>query len=282
MNEFNGVADTMLIPMAARIYVSKRFPEYFYDETALSLEGKIPAGALERIYKSSSEYTMLASVARYYNFDEMIKNFLAQHEKCNIVNLGAGLETAVFRLQANGAAFYEIDLPEVIELRKNILGAKENETLIGSDIFTPEWADRIDTALPSLLIVSGVFQYFREEKILQFLADVKKRFPHGELIFDATNAICTKNGQHFGTNVFLRKRLSRLCTKMRYGTFGAAYLLHRRTKNVEAQTETVHPHCDESVRRRRKNDYLTFKVELSGRQTQLGKFFLIRFAYTVL
>ena len=159
MNEFNGVADTMLIPMAARIYVSKRFPEYFYDETALSLEGKIPAGALERIYKSSSEYTMLASVARYYNFDEMIKNFLAQHEKCNIVNL---------------------------------LGAKENETLIGSDIFTPEWADRIDTALPSLLIVSGVFQYFREEKILQFLADVKKRFPHGELIFDATNAIGIK------------------------------------------------------------------------------------------
>ena len=39
MNEFNGVADTMLIPMAARIYASKRFPEYFYDKTALELEG---------------------------------------------------------------------------------------------------------------------------------------------------------------------------------------------------------------------------------------------------
>ena len=192
MNEFNGVADTMLIPMAARIYVSKRFPEYFYDETALSLEEKIPASALERISKSSSEYTMLASVARYYNFDAMIKNFLAQHEKCNIVNLGAGLDTAVFRLQAKNAVFYEIDLPEVIELRKNILGAKENETLIGADLFAPEWAERIDTALPSLLIVSGVFQYFREEKILQFLADVKTRFPNGELIFDATNEIGIK------------------------------------------------------------------------------------------
>ena len=49
MNEFNGVADTMLIPMAARIYASKQFPEYFYDETALSLESKIPAGTFERI-----------------------------------------------------------------------------------------------------------------------------------------------------------------------------------------------------------------------------------------
>ena len=192
MNEFNGVADTMLIPMAARIYASKRFPEYFYDETALSLEEKIPADALERILKSSSEYTMLASVARYYNFDEMIKNFLAQHERCNIVNLGAGLETAAFRLQADGAVFYEIDLPEVIEQRKTILGAKENERLISADLFALEWTGHIDTSLPSLLIVSGVFQYFREEKIVRFLSDVKKRFPKGELIFDATNEIGIK------------------------------------------------------------------------------------------
>jgi len=192
MNEFNGVADTMLIPMAARIYASKRFPEYFYDKTALSLEEKIPQDALERIWKSSSEYTMLASVARYYNFDEMIKAFFARHGKCNIINLGAGLETAAFRLQADDAIFYEIDLPEVIEQRKHILGAKENERLIGADLFTLEWAQHIDTALPSLMIVSGVFQYFREEKIVRFLADVKKRFPKGELIFDATNEVGIK------------------------------------------------------------------------------------------
>lgn len=192
MNEFNGVADTMLIPMAARIYASKRFPEYFYDKTALSLEEKIPAETLEKIWKSSSEYTMLASVARYYNFDEMIKNFLARHEKCSIINLGAGLETTVSRLQADSTIFYEIDLPEVIEQRKSILGTKENEKLIGADLFTLEWAEQIDTSLPSLLIVSGVFQYFREEKIIRFLSGVKKRFPKGELIFDATNEIGIK------------------------------------------------------------------------------------------
>ena len=192
MKEFNCVADTMLIPMAARIYVSKRFPDYFYDRTALELEEKIPAKTLEKIWNTSSEYTMLASVARYYNFDEIIKNFMARHKKCNIINLGAGLETAVFRLQADSTMFYEIDLPEVIEQRKNILGAKENEKLIGADLFELEWVKHIDTSLPSLLTVSGVFQYFREEKIVQFLSDVKKLFPKGELIFDATNEIGIK------------------------------------------------------------------------------------------
>ena len=192
MSKFDGVADTMLIPMAARIYTSQRFPEYFYDETALSLKDKIPTDRLDRILKSSSEYTLLASTARYYNFDEITKHFIAIHGTCNIINLGAGLETAAFRLAAADAHFYEIDLPEVIEQRKKNLGAKENETLIGADIFTLDWIAHIDTERPSLLTVSGVFQYFHEEKIMTFLSDIKKYFPKGELIFDTTNEIGIK------------------------------------------------------------------------------------------
>ena len=40
MSKLDGVADTLYLPLAARIYVSKRFPEYFYDEKALSLENQ--------------------------------------------------------------------------------------------------------------------------------------------------------------------------------------------------------------------------------------------------
>ena len=43
-----------------------------------------------------------------------------------------------------------------------------------------------------MLIVSGVFQYFQEEKIITFLSELKNRFPQGELIFEATNAIGIK------------------------------------------------------------------------------------------
>jgi O-methyltransferase involved in polyketide biosynthesis len=61
----------------------------------------------------------MASVARYYNLDAMTKNFLTVHERCNIVNLGAGLETAYFRLNSQNAIFYEIDLQEVIDSRRS-------------------------------------------------------------------------------------------------------------------------------------------------------------------
>ena len=70
---------------------------------------------------------MIASVARYYNMDEMTRTFLEAHHVCNIVNLGCGLETAYYRIGSKTAIFYEVDLPQVIEHRRRILGTGENE-----------------------------------------------------------------------------------------------------------------------------------------------------------
>ena len=64
---------------------------------------------------------MIASVARYYNLDEMAQNFIDVNDECNIVNLGVGLETSYYRINPKNALFWEVDLPEVIELRENIL-----------------------------------------------------------------------------------------------------------------------------------------------------------------
>jgi O-methyltransferase involved in polyketide biosynthesis len=184
MGKLQGVSDTLFIPLAARIFVSKKFPEYFFDEKALSLERYLPN---DTIQKSSSEYSLLASVARYYNLDLMVRAFIRKNAKCNIVYLGAGLETAYYRLNEQGADFYEIDLPDVIAARYMILGERTNERLTAGDIFDMEWTKQIDRSLPTLLAAIGVFQYFKDDQVVQFIGDLKKSFPSAELIFDVTN-----------------------------------------------------------------------------------------------
>ena len=59
--------------------------------------------------------------------------------------------------------------------------------LVAGDAFDLSWADGIDTGLPTLVIVSGVFQYFRNADVLGFIADAKEAFADAELVFDATN-----------------------------------------------------------------------------------------------
>jgi O-methyltransferase involved in polyketide biosynthesis len=197
MDSLQGVEDTLFIPLAARIFASKKFPEYFFDEKALSLEKHIPDNSIQ---KKSSEYSFMASVARYYNMDRMVKNFISKQGRCNIVYLGAGLETAYYRLNNKTVNFYEVDLPEVIKVRRSVLGEDANEILIGGDLFDLNWAANIVKSVPALLIVSGVFQYFTEERVVKFIADIRNIFNNVELIFDTTN----ETGIRY-TNRYVRK-----------------------------------------------------------------------------
>ena len=190
MSRFEGVADTLYIPLTARIYVSKHFPEYFYDEKALSLETEMP---YEEIAAKSSEYFQMAGACRFYNTDRMIQAFIEKHPTCNIVNIGCGLETSYFRIRPESEVrFYEMDLPEVITARRKVLGESANDTLISGDMFDFSWSDEIDKAIPTMVTVIGVFQYFEEEKVIGFLKQLKNAFPDVEVIFDAMTAKAIK------------------------------------------------------------------------------------------
>ncbi len=184
MSKFEGVADTLYIPLTARIYVSEHFPEYFRDDKAVSLKSEMP---YEEIASKSSEYFQMAGACRFYNTDQMVKAFIDRHERCNVVNVGCGLETSYFRIRPDPGkvVFYEMDLPEVIEARRKVLGESENEILIPGDMFDFAWAETIDKNLPALVTVIGVFQYFEEEKVIGFLKRLKEVFPGVEVIYDA-------------------------------------------------------------------------------------------------
>jgi O-methyltransferase involved in polyketide biosynthesis len=142
----------------------------------------------------------MASVARYYNLDSMVRAFIKKNGKSNIVYLGAGFETAYYRLNEQIATFYEIDLPDVISARRMILGEQTNELLIAGNMFDMEWIKQIDKSISTLLVVSGVFQYFKEDKVIQFINDIKKTFSNVELIFDATDETGIKY-----TNKYVKK-----------------------------------------------------------------------------
>ena len=184
-NVFKGVEDTLYIPLTARIYASKKFPEFFYDEKALSLEKYIPANDID---ENTTEYFYMASECRQYTIDQKIKKILEKNGLCNVVFLGAGLETSYNRIGNDKANFYQVDLPNVIDVREKVLGNAINEKLISGDMFTLYWIKGIDISLPTMIVVSGVYQYFTKEKILSMIEKMNEMIPKGELVFDATNS----------------------------------------------------------------------------------------------
>ena len=69
-----------------------------------------------------------------------------------------------------------------------MLGNGNNENFISGDMFRLDWIKEIDTTLPTLISVSGVYQYFDESKIIEMIKKMKAQIPNGELVFDSTNS----------------------------------------------------------------------------------------------
>ncbi|HHX37635.1 MAG TPA: class I SAM-dependent methyltransferase, partial [Clostridiaceae bacterium] len=192
--QFLGVEDTLFIPLAARVAVSRRFPTYFYDAKALELAN---LEQISWINKRSSEYAMMSSVSRYYNMDRLASAFLTQHGGGHIISLGVGLESLNYRLSNPSAHFYSVDFPKVIEARRQILGVADNETLISGDIMDMKWTEQIEPSRPTLLIASGVLQYFKKDAVLSLIAQLQSFFKQAEMIFDATNEVGIRYAQRY-------------------------------------------------------------------------------------
>lgn len=197
VSSLQGVEDTLYIPLYARIYASKRFPNYFYDEKALLLENHI---SLKKIAQNTFEYFNMASVCRQQVIDKKIISFLENNHACNVVFLGAGLETAYFRIRNNSSNFYEVDLEHVIVVREKLLGHGKNEILIGCDMFSMEWVKYLDTSKHTLIVLAGVFQYFTKDRIIHFIHQIKNSISKCEMVFDATDSIGLKRA-----NIFVRR-----------------------------------------------------------------------------
>ncbi|PIE47105.1 MAG: conjugal transfer protein [Gammaproteobacteria bacterium] len=183
-----SISNTLYIPLAGNIYTSKNFQELLFDEKALELEKAIPKNNVNKI---SNEYYFLAAASRYYNMDLEIKTFIKKHQKCNIINIGAGLDTSYYRIKSNTATFYELDLPHVIAEREKLIHEQENDIYIAASFLdVDKWLKNVkNTTLPTLLIISGVFYYFKEEEINNFFLQIKNKFSLLEAVFDCNNKI---------------------------------------------------------------------------------------------
>lgn len=189
MSNLGEVSETLYVPMGGRIYASERFPNVFYDSKALELKLCIPKEALND--KRQSQYTFMASASRCKNIDNCIKHFLKRNPSGIIVELGCGLETTYFRMDNGQARWYELDLPEVIKFRKNIIPCQERMTLLKASAFDVNWMDSLSKTVgrhPVLFVASGVFQYFEEDQVLQLFRDLQ-RFQNAQIVFDAVSRL---------------------------------------------------------------------------------------------
>jgi O-methyltransferase involved in polyketide biosynthesis len=182
--DLRGVQETLLIPLWARAKESQKANPVLIDRRAVSILDALRFDC-SKMDKALPEYYQLTWAVRAKMLDEEIKAFLVQHPAATVVNLGAGLDTSFERIDNGAVRWYDLDLPDVIELRKRLIPETERSKYIPQSIFDPEWSKAIGNPTDGLLFVAcGVLPYFREKEVKQLLTSLATGFPAAEIVFD--------------------------------------------------------------------------------------------------
>lgn len=182
--DLQGVARTLLFPLACRAIESIRPDAILHDPRAVELYNAL--GGSRDFLLGMSENDRLFAVMRMRQFDAFARAFLAGNPGGLVVDLGCGLDTRFQRLDDGTLTWLGVDLPEVIQLRRQRLSDAERCTTIAQSIFELGWLDEVARFnKPVIFLAEGVFPYFSTRDVKPMLTAMAERFPSGELVFDA-------------------------------------------------------------------------------------------------
>ena len=121
-----------------------------------------------------------------------VRNYLKTHPSAAVVNLGCGLDNTGKACDNGRCKIYNLDFPDVIALRQQLLPAGEREQNIPCGLKDPAWFDKIDASGGAVFFASGVFYYFLTEQVRELVQGMADAFPGGVLVFDAANRTAVK------------------------------------------------------------------------------------------
>jgi len=188
--EKNTVQETLVIPLYGRKICTEIYPELYRDDTAKKLIEQIDYDFSlleEQAKKTMYRFGFLEVAVRQSDLATEIKEYLVSHPKAAVVNLGCGLD-GMGRVCDNGECkIYNLDFPDVINVRNQLMPPQDREENIACDLNDTEWFNKIDASGGAVFFASGVFYYFFTEQVKELVRKMAYAFPNGKLVFDAAN-----------------------------------------------------------------------------------------------
>ncbi|MEV1176378.1 class I SAM-dependent methyltransferase [Nonomuraea sp. NPDC049784] len=134
---------------------------------------------------------LAAAVALRDRFiDRWAAEYLTTHPEATVLHLGCGLDTRFYRLAPPPTVrWYDVDYPEVIELRRRLFPERPGHRMIGSSVTDLKWLEEVPDDVPALVVAEGLLYYLQPEDGRALLRAIVDRFPGGQLVFDAVSRL---------------------------------------------------------------------------------------------
>lgn len=186
MTLLNGIPESMLIPLAYRATETNEKSPIIADLHSQKIFKEIDY-PFEKI--SNSWPTQVGISVRTYLLDQQVSQFLKHTSKPLIINIGCGLDTRRTRLELNDIPWIDLDVPEVIDIRKQFFSETSTYKMIAKSMLDDTWMDDVQKFefyqhnMEILIIFEGVLMYFDAQTITQLLNKIISRLKYQKLTF---------------------------------------------------------------------------------------------------
>jgi O-methyltransferase involved in polyketide biosynthesis len=186
-----NVQKTLFLPLWGRAVETRKRKPLLVDETAVKIIEQVDYD-FSQITRNMDALSQIAWIKRSQCCDRVIKKFLTSYPKGTVVNLGCGLDTTFERIDNGKLKWYDLDLADVIELRRKFIKENERRKFIASSFLERDWLENIAVTGNVLFIAAGLFYYFEERRIKEFIIRLIDRYTGSEMLFDVSSPIGVK------------------------------------------------------------------------------------------
>ncbi|MEV6908486.1 class I SAM-dependent methyltransferase [Amycolatopsis sp. NPDC051071] len=196
---FTPAEASLFLTLCGRALDSRQEHSILHDTTASEI--------VERTGTNTADYphakTGMRDIAlRAKKLDGVVRDFIAVHPNSVVVDLGAGLDSRMIRVDPPSTVdWYDVDLPKVIAARRKLLPQPANAHFVAADVADLSWIDELPTDRPAVIVADGLVAFLAQPALTAALRGLTAHFPEGEIAFNGYTRFHVWALKHYkGTN----------------------------------------------------------------------------------
>ena len=133
---------------------------------------------------SRSKWLAYFMAMRAAVIDRWTEEKLCQNSGCTVLHIGCGLDSRIERVDAPFENWYDIDLPEVIAIRKKYYSENEKYRMLGASAAETDWVSALPKTENAVVVMEGICMYLSGNVICNLFAALEAHFDKVEIVAD--------------------------------------------------------------------------------------------------
>ena len=186
-----GVPETMIQTLYARAKETSQKNPKIKDEMAVSI--------VKQLYydfsQADQDKTMRSGViSRTIVLDKMVEENLDKHRNTIVLNIACGLDTRCYRMKGKYRHWYNLDLPETINIRNQFLTETGPIYQIAKSAMDETYTDTIRyDGEDVLVIIEGLTMYLTEDDIKKIFCIIEHAFSNVTIMVEVMSPFMVKH-----------------------------------------------------------------------------------------